>query len=113
VPLLFFPFVENAFKHGVDSSLDASWVEIELAERGGWLHFAVHNSYSPGAARRAVGGVGIANVRQRLALHYAPADYALAIAQTTEAFELTLRLRLAPATAPLSSAPQPAVLLRD
>lgn len=99
VPLLFFPFVENAFKHGVDSSLEASWVEISLVVAAGQLHFAVRNSLSPGALRRAVGGVGIANVRQRLALHYAPADYALTIAQTAEAHEVTLSLRLVAAGA--------------
>ncbi|TGE20047.1 sensor histidine kinase [Hymenobacter elongatus] len=46
-PLLFFPFVENAFKHGVDSSLDASWVHITLAVHDGRLHFEVSNSLTP------------------------------------------------------------------
>ncbi|MFD2784457.1 sensor histidine kinase [Hymenobacter rubripertinctus] len=100
-PLLFFPFVENAFKHGVDSSLEASWVEIELTAADGWLHLAVRNSFSPEAAPRAVGGVGIANVQKRLALHYAPADYALTITRYPETYThaVTLRLRLHPAEA--------------
>ncbi|SFQ28094.1 Histidine kinase [Hymenobacter arizonensis] len=112
-PLLFFPFVENAFKHGIDSSLDDSWVEIELAVAQGQLHFAVRNSYSPSAPRREVGGVGIANVRKRLALHYAPSDYHLAITQTAEAYEVTLTLRLANATSPLCPSPASTVLLHD
>jgi len=94
VPLLFFPFVENAFKHGVDTSLDASWVEIALSVAHGQLLFRVRNSYSPGGPPRAVGGVGIANVRQRLALHYAPTDYTLTIDQTAEAYQVMLTLRL-------------------
>lgn len=98
-PLLLFPFVENAFKHGVDSSLEASWVEIELAVRGRQLHFVVRNSYSPAAPRRAVGGVGLANVRQRLALHYAPADYALTTQQGPDTYQITLTLQLAPVAA--------------
>ena len=77
--MLLFPFVENAFKHGIDSSLDAAWVDIALWVQGQRLHVAVRNSYSPAAPARAVGSVGLANVRKRLALHYAPADYALAI----------------------------------
>ncbi len=44
-PLLF-PFVENAFKHGIDSSLDESWVSIAMRVEGTQLHFAVRNSYS-------------------------------------------------------------------
>lgn len=95
-PLLFFPFVENAFKHGVDSSLDAAWVEIALTVQGRQLQFSVRNSYSPAAPLRAVGGVGLANVRKRLALHYAPADYTLVINQQAATHEVTLTLTLRP-----------------
>ena len=96
-PLLLFPFVENAFKHGVDSSLEASWVEINLTVVADQLRFEVRNSVSPAAPRREVGGVGLANVRQRLALHYPPADYQLRIqpAEGTYAVRLTLRLAAA------------------
>ncbi|MGI4734254.1 MAG: sensor histidine kinase [Janthinobacterium lividum] len=93
-PLVLFPFVENAFKHGVDSSLEASWVEIELAVRGPRLHFRVGNSYSPQAPRREVGGVGLANVRKRLALHYAPTEYDLTITQEAATYSVTLTLLL-------------------
>ncbi|NVO84390.1 sensor histidine kinase [Hymenobacter terrestris] len=98
-PLLLFPFVENAFKHGVDSSLEESWVKIELTAADGWLYFAVRNSCSPAAPRREVGGVGLANVRKRLALHHAPADYELTISQQPETYTyaVALRLRLQPA----------------
>ena len=116
-PLLFFPFVENAFKHGVDSSLDDSWVTIALTAADGWLHFEVGNSVSPGAPARAVGGVGIANVQKRLALHYAPTEYELTITPDPDAYtyRVTLALRLAPAdtadtapsTACLSPLPHP------
>ena len=94
-PLLFFPFVENAFKHGVDSSLDASWVAIDVAVRGPQLHLAVRNSFSPAAPRRAFGGVGIANVQKRLALHYAPADYELTLQHDATTYRVALTLRLA------------------
>jgi two-component system LytT family sensor kinase len=107
-PLLFFPFVENAFKHGIDSSLDASWVEIALAVRGQWMHFSVRNSYSPGAPQREVGGVGLANVRKRLALHYPATDYTLDIQQNAAEYEVLLTLHLTP-TAPATSLPAPAL----
>lgn len=95
-PLLFFPFVENAFKHGIDSSLDAAWVDIALTVQGQQLHFSVRNSYSPAAPPRAVGGVGLANVRKRLALHYAPADYELTIQQDAATYAVALTLQLTP-----------------
>ena len=109
-PLLLFPFVENAFKHGIDSSLDESWVDISLAVRAGRLHFEVRNSYSPDAPQRAVGGVGLANVRQRLALHYAPADYELTVAQTADTYAVRLTLRLLPLAAPAAAPPTPTLL---
>lgn len=109
-PLLFFPFVENAFKHGIDSSLDASWVEIALAVQGQQLHFTVRNSYSPTAPHHEIGGVGLANVRKRLALHYAPTDYALTIQQDAATYTVTLTLQLTPIVGALvaDSAPAPA-----
>ena len=99
-PLLFFPFVENAFKHGVDSSLDASWVEIRLAVEGEQLHFSVRNSCSPGASKLAYGGVGITNVQKRLALHYSPADYQLTIQPSPTAYQVELILQLVATEAP-------------
>lgn len=95
-PLLFFPFVENAFKHGVDSSLDASWVTISLATQDGQLLFEVQNSFSQIAPQREVGGVGIVNVRKRLALHYAPQDYQLTITHDPDAhtYRVALAIRL-------------------
>ena len=97
-PLLFFPFVENAFKHGVDSSLDASWVDISLNVSSNKLRFEVNNSFSPTAPRREFGGVGIANVKKRLALHYAPNEYDLAITHDQEAYiyRVVLTIQLTP-----------------
>lgn len=106
-PLLFFPFVENAFKHGIDSSLDASWVDIALAVRNQQLHFKVRNSYSPTAPRQEVGGVGLANVRKRLALHYAPTDYELTIEQDAATYTVHLTLQLTPLTS------TPAIVVAD
>ncbi|UOQ51430.1 sensor histidine kinase [Hymenobacter cellulosivorans] len=97
-PLLFFPFVENAFKHGVDSSLDASWVTISLAVQGGQLHFEVSNSLTPTGAKREFGGVGVANVQKRLALHYPAQEYALHLGPQPDgqAYRVALVLRLDP-----------------
>ncbi|PJJ60178.1 sensor histidine kinase [Hymenobacter chitinivorans] len=97
-PLLFFPFVENAFKHGVDSSLEASWVSITLAVHEGQLHFEVSNSLPPAGPPTAFGGVGVANVQKRLALHYPPPDYQLTIGPepADQTYRVVLVLRLDP-----------------
>lgn len=112
-PLLFFPFVENAFKHGIDSSLDASWVTINLTVQCQHLHFTVRNSYSPTAPRPEVGGVGLTNVRKRLALHYAPTEYTLTIQQDAVTYTATLVLALTTLGAvPVTAALAPTHTLR-
>jgi two-component system LytT family sensor kinase len=74
--------------------------------RGQWLHFNVRNSYSPGAPQREVGGVGLANVRKRLALHYPATDYTLDIQQNAAEYAVLLTLHLTP-TVPAAPLPAP------
>ncbi|MDB5489108.1 MAG: putative two-component sensor histidine kinase, partial [Reyranella sp.] len=66
------PLVENAVKHGRrDHGLDMR-IDIRLA--GETLHVEVENSgtldTTSAAARRQRPGIGVENVRRRLALHY-------------------------------------------
>lgn len=69
-PLLLVTFIENAFKHGVSYS-HASHVRVKASVDGGNLRFECRNSKSaqPNTEKRQ-GGVGLENVRRRLALIY-------------------------------------------
>lgn len=65
------PLVENAVKHGRRESGLA--VEIDIRADGDRLHAVVANTGTlapSGATRRRGAGIGLANVRRRLALHY-------------------------------------------
>ncbi|MDE6861252.1 MAG: sensor histidine kinase, partial [Alistipes sp.] len=64
-PLLLIVFVENAFKHGVSYN-HRSFIRIGIEVTGGMLHYRVVNSRHGKAAD--CGGVGLDNVRKRLAL---------------------------------------------
>lgn len=76
-PLLLLPLVENALKH---SDLDAMTtnamtntphLHILLRNTERHLFFQVKNSFDiHNTQKDAVGGVGLENIRQRLALHY-------------------------------------------
>ena len=70
-PLILVIFVENAFKHGVNNTIDASWVQISALIKDNTLTFTVKNS-KPSKLRREVvqGGIGLVNVRRRLDLLY-------------------------------------------
>ncbi|WP_017732086.1 sensor histidine kinase [Nafulsella turpanensis] len=76
-PFLLFPFLENAFKHGFSGSTDGLHLKVEALMRGGTLHFKVTNSVGPTRNPSAMaGGIGLKNVRKRLALLY-PRRYQL------------------------------------
>lgn len=70
-PMLFIPFVENAFKHGGRSG-DAYKVQVSLRLNGGELNFSVINNL-PGDKNQEkdkIGGIGLNNVKRRLELLY-------------------------------------------
>jgi two-component system LytT family sensor kinase len=71
-PLIIFPFIENAFKYGIDSSMSSAWVKMKLALEGNRLFVLVRNSKNPKRKQKPglVGGIGIANSKKRLDLLY-------------------------------------------
>ena len=69
-PLLLQPLVENAIVHGIANLVDGGWIRLEIQRRDATLVIAVENSFDPEAPPRRRNGVGLANVRQRLAARY-------------------------------------------
>lgn len=102
-PLLLIPFVENAFKHGV---LDdpATPVRMQLTLSPEAVEFTVENqrhAYQPDASH----GIGLANLRRRLALLY-PGGHTWQVGPEGTQFRARLRLAV-PAAAPMPVAPAP------
>jgi LytS/YehU family sensor histidine kinase len=92
-PLLFIPFIENAFKHGV-SNLGNSFIDIGLRAEGGEISFLVANSISrlSAGAPHAASGIGLDNVRKRLGLLY-PGRHELRIGERETVFTVELIIR--------------------
>jgi len=88
VPLVFIPFVENAFKHGVSYN-KPSTINIGIERNGDRLFFHCLNSKSN--AQHEYGGVGLNNVTKRLELIYGK-DYSLDINDEEETYEVKLEL---------------------
>lgn len=87
-PLLLQPLIENAVRHGIAQLLDGGAVRIEARiERldegtgGGRLHLAVENPCDPDRAASTGQGVGLGNVRARLAGRYGEAASLRILAQ--------------------------------
>lgn len=93
-PMLFLPFVENAFKHGV-SALSPSSIRVAIYQQGQTLQLDVRNTILP--EKRVVleesSGIGLANTRRRLDLLY-PKHYTLAITEKTPENEYRAHLML-------------------
>lgn len=93
-PLILIPFIENAFKHGVNPEEDAE-IKIRLTIAATDLHLEVYNKKVP--VRHIAddhSGLGIANTRQRLSLLY-PRHHTLQIEDNKDDFRVFVTLKLA------------------
>ncbi|HWW39296.1 sensor histidine kinase, partial [Pedobacter sp.] len=94
-PMLLIPFVENAFKHGISLQYP-SHIKITLQTRSDTLYFDVYNSIhlkSVNDPERFKSGIGLQNVKQRLALLY-PEKHELIIRENAKEFFIHLTLQL-------------------
>ena len=93
-PLLFIPFVENAFKYGISDSEDSE-IKIVFKLVGNVLIFSVINSVfeNQNLDKGTESGLGINNVKQRLCLLY-PHSHTLDIIEKDNKFFVNLRLEL-------------------
>ncbi|MEP7195679.1 MAG: sensor histidine kinase [Saprospiraceae bacterium] len=95
-PLLFIPFLENSFKHGLKYNSDKSFIHIQFRINE-TLHFSILNSKSPAnpgwTKPNKVGGIGLSNVKKRLELIY-PKRHQLIIDDQPDFFEVTLNITI-------------------
>lgn len=92
-PLLFFPLVENSFKHGVKGVSDAAYVDIQLNLNQG-IEFSIKNNKGQvdDMEQGKYGGIGLENVKRRLALIY-PEKHSFRVNETETDFEVKLTIR--------------------
>ncbi len=92
-PMLLIPFVENAFKHG--TGVDQPFIDINVTLKQGGLIFQVKNKFDPDPAtsKDESSGIGLNNVRSRLALLY-PGRHELLIHNDNNLFSIYLTLKL-------------------
>jgi LytS/YehU family sensor histidine kinase len=69
-PMLLQPLVENALKHGIRDLVDGGAVVVRSFVREDWLHALVENTVGAGGGAVEGQGVGLRNLRQRLANLY-------------------------------------------
>jgi sensor histidine kinase YesM len=92
-PLLFVPFVENAFKHGV-SHRDRSFIHLRMSIENDQINFVSENSIGKSSQSGDMqhSGIGLENVRKRLHLLF-PDNHKLTIESNETIFRVNLSIK--------------------
>ena len=93
-PLLFIPFIENAFKHGI-SNREPSFINISMKIDNQNIDFNVKNSISCTTSNQPENktGIGLENVKKRLKLLFDD-KYTLTINNTENMHEVILQINI-------------------
>jgi sensor histidine kinase YesM len=92
-PLLLLPLVENCFKHGTSHMLEQPWLSLQVTLEKDRMHVKLMNGKASEMAKNNDKGIGISNVRKRLALLY-PGKHELSITDEEDVFIVNLWLQL-------------------
>jgi LytS/YehU family sensor histidine kinase len=97
-PMLILSFVENAFKHGVNKNIKPVTVKISFHIEGDFLYFSISNP-KPAITEfnkriKSSGGIGLENVKKRLALGYKSNEYNLNIKDQKDIFVVELKIKV-------------------
>lgn len=97
-PLLLINFLENAFKHGVKSNIEESFVKLNVSVINNQLHFDINNSVPKLQTINSLqlkenSGIGLENVKRRLAILY-PKKHSLKIGQSETIYNTYLSINL-------------------
>lgn len=91
-PLLFIPFIENAFKHGI-TTRGRSFINISLSYTPDVIIFKCSNSIARKEPEEKQSGLGLGNVKKRLSLLF-PGKHDLAIDKHDDEFRVLLTIKL-------------------
>jgi hypothetical protein len=92
-PLLFLPFIENSFKHGVKGDPEGGFTRVNINVRGEEIQLDVINNKGniDKIEKGDFQGIGLQNARRRLELLY-PQRHTLSINDLENSFEVNLKI---------------------
>jgi sensor histidine kinase YesM len=97
-PILLLTFVENAFKHGVNKNTGKVKIDINFNVKEDFLHFSISNPMPTITKLKEnlniSSGIGIENVKKRIALGYNKNDYKLSFKNKKNNFVVKLVIKV-------------------
>lgn len=99
-PMLLLSFIENCFKHGANKNIEEVCIDIYFLVEGDYLYFKVANTMplqpfeNMSPAGKPSGGIGIKNVKKRLALGYKKHEYDLNIYEKDHKYIVDLKIKV-------------------
>ena len=95
-PMIFLPFLENAFKYvSKNDNSKENVIDVVLLEVDNQIKFKITNSYNPLIkGKSGESGIGYENVKKRLELIY-PDNHSLEITNDEKMFIVNLKIKLA------------------
>ncbi len=96
-PLMFIPFLENSFKHGLDAQIKRGFVNIKMKLNDASVQLDIENSKPPSLPTHILkpqksGGIGLENVKRRLKLLY-PDRHHLDIVDNPNSYKVLLNIQ--------------------
>lgn len=92
-PMLFIPFLENAYKYSRIEENEDAYVNIMITKEDEKIHFKIENSISQNVKSTPGSGIGIKNVKHRLDIIY-PGKHKINIDEQNSYFCVNLVLEL-------------------
>ena len=96
-PLMFIPFIENSFKHGMNTLLSDGFVHINMKIEEGEVSMKIANrkgaKIDNPEKRKQSGGIGLINIKRRLKLIY-PKKHRLSFEETSDEYAVKLNIQL-------------------
>jgi len=95
-PLMFIPFLENSFKHGVNLSINNGYVRFALTVQEKEVEVSISNNKASSPTTqygKRVGGIGLTNIKRRLELLYG-GHYELSIDDQPDEYNVHLKIEL-------------------
>ncbi|WP_420316373.1 sensor histidine kinase [Ekhidna sp.] len=93
-PLLFFPIIENSFKHGLKGDKGTNFVSIMIKNTHTELTFHVTNNKgtTDHSEEGKYGGIGLANVKKRLHLIYGDLAH-MEVKDANDSFDVLIKIK--------------------